>query len=131
MNITTINKNAINNDPYTARDEIDVNIGNILKRLGIATHKKSYFVIRRCIRMVVDNPDETQYITKEVYPSVAREFRTSAAAIERSIRSAISSIHCSEEDLIACIGWRSINYTNKQIVSGIAEVVRDSKNSLR
>lgn len=131
MNITTIDKNVINNDPYTARDEIDVNIGNILKRLGIASHKKPYFVLRRCIRMVVDNPVETQFITKEVYPPVAREFKTTPGAVERAVRSAVSDIYCSEEVLIECIGWRASNYTNKQIVSGIAEVVRDSKNSLR
>ena len=76
--------------------------------------------------MVVDNPTETQYITKQVYPAIAREFKITTGAVERSIRSAIADIYCSEEMLIECIGWSTSSYTNKQIVSGIAGVVRDS-----
>lgn len=111
--------------PYTAKDKIDIDIGNKIKDLGIGCKRKSYFMFRRCIRMMVDNPDETQFITKEIYPVVAKEFKTTPGAVERAIRNLTDCINCSEDTMIEIIGWCAESYTNKQIISAIAEGVRD------
>ena len=124
MEITT-ERVAKSNSPYTAKDEIDIDIGNRLKALGIICKRKSYFMFRRCIRMMVDNPDGTQFITKEVYPVVAKEFKTTPGAVERAIRNLTDCINCSEDVMIEIIGWSAESYTNKEIVSAIAEGVRD------
>ena len=122
MEITTVKVNPL----YTAIDNVDVVIGDIIKTLGITCRRKGYFILRRCIRMMVLDPDNTQCITKDIYPVVAKEFNTSMGAVERAIRICISDINCSEEVLSTYIGWCANSYTNKELVSSIAETVRNS-----
>lgn len=45
--------------------------------------------LRTAVKMVVDNPDMINRITKELYPSIGKCYNTSASKVERAIRHAI------------------------------------------
>lgn len=126
MEITTTTIKIKANPLYTAIDDVDITIGEILKTLGINCYRKGYFILRRSIRMMVLDPNNSQCVTKDIYPIVAKEFNTTIGAVERSIRSCIGYINCSEETMITYIGWYAESYTNKQLISGIADIVRNS-----
>ena len=68
---------------------IDERITNIFLTIGIPAHIKGYHFLREAVRLVVANPDIINRITKELYPTIAYNFETSASKVERAMRHAI------------------------------------------
>ena len=82
----------VSTDPLpfpTAARSIDDRLSNIFLSLGIPAHIKGYQFLREAVKLVLDNPDSINRITKELYPAIARRFGTSASKVERAIRHAI------------------------------------------
>lgn len=110
-------------NPYRIADDADFTVAFVLKQLGLSGHIQGYHYLKRAIRIMVDNPEEAQFITKAVYPIVAKEFKTTVDGVEKSIRECIKKINCSDEIKLAYIGWIAKSYTNKQVIASIAELV--------
>lgn len=70
-------------------ESVEEQITNLFLTLGIPAHIKGYQYLREAVRMVLDNHDLINRITKELYPGVARKFDTSASKVERAMRHAI------------------------------------------
>lgn len=68
---------------------IDEKISSVFISIGIPAHIKGYHFLREAVKMVVENPDSINRITKELYPGIARKFNTSSSKVERAIRHAI------------------------------------------
>ena len=110
-------------NPYRIADDTDFTIAFVLKQIGISAHIQGYHYLKRAIRITVNNPEESQFITKSVYPAVAKEFKTTTSCIEKSIRVCVKKINCSDEIKLAYIGWVADSYTNKQVIASVAELV--------
>ena len=70
-------------------ETLDDQITNLFLTLGIPANIKGYQYLREAVRMVVENRDVINRITKELYPGVAKRFDTSASKVERAMRHAI------------------------------------------
>ncbi len=70
-------------------ESIDEQITNLFLTIGIPAHIKGYQYLREAVRMVLEDHDVINRITKELYPGVARKFGTSASKVERAMRHAI------------------------------------------
>ena len=70
-------------------ESVDEQITNLFLTLGIPAHIKGYQYLREAVRMVLEDHDVINRITKELYPGVARRFDTSASKVERAMRHAI------------------------------------------
>ncbi len=70
-------------------ESVEEQITNLFLTLGIPAHIKGYQYLREAVRMVVDNHDVINRITKELYPGIARKYDTSASKVERAMRHAI------------------------------------------
>ncbi len=68
---------------------LDEKLSSLFLTIGIPAHIKGYQFLREAVKMVVDNPDVINRITKELYPGIARRFNTSSSKVERAIRHAI------------------------------------------
>jgi len=68
---------------------LDERLSSLFLTIGIPAHIKGYHFLREAVKMVIDNPDIINRITKELYPGIARHFNTSASKVERAIRHAI------------------------------------------
>ena len=68
---------------------LDEKLAGLFLTIGIPAHIKGYQFLREAVKMVVENPDVINRITKELYPGIARRFGTSASKVERAIRHAI------------------------------------------
>ena len=68
---------------------IDEKISEIFISIGIPPHIKGYGYLREGIKMTVETPYIISYVTKELYPSIAKKFNTSPSKVERAIRHAI------------------------------------------
>jgi two-component system response regulator (stage 0 sporulation protein A) len=83
-------KSALAVPPAPAQPKsLDEEISSLFLAVGIPAHIKGYQYLREAVRMVVDDPDVINRITKELYPGIARKFATSASKVERAIRHAI------------------------------------------
>ena len=72
-----------------AGESADEQITNLFLTLGIPAHIKGYQYLREAVRMVLEDHDVINRITKELYPGIARRFDTSASKVERAMRHAI------------------------------------------
>ena len=79
---------AVSPEP-AGEESVDEQITNLFLALGIPAHIKGYQYLREAVRMVLENHDVINRITKELYPAVARRFDTSASKVERAMRHAI------------------------------------------
>ncbi len=68
---------------------LEEKISNIFITVGIPAHIKGYQFLREAIKMAIEEPDIINSITKQLYPSIASRFSTSASKVERAIRHAI------------------------------------------
>ncbi len=73
----------------TAETPTESQITEILHTLGIPAHIKGFAYLRCAIGMVIVDPDMINYVTKSLYPSVAKQFGTATSRVERAIRHAI------------------------------------------
>lgn len=71
------------------KDSLEERIANLFLTVGIPAHIKGYQFLREAVRMVIENPDLINRITKELYPGIAHRFGTTASKVERAIRHAI------------------------------------------
>jgi len=71
------------------RKTLDEAISSVFIMIGIPAHIKGYHFLREAVRMVTDNPDSINRITKELYPGIAKKYGTSPSKVERAIRHAI------------------------------------------
>lgn len=72
-----------------ARWSPDERVVNLFLSIGIPAHIKGYQYLREAVRMVIDDHDVINRITKELYPGIARRYGTSSSKVERAMRHAI------------------------------------------
>ena len=66
-------------------------ITNIITHLGVPDHWKGYYYLRYAILLCVRDITAATNISNLVYPTVAKQFRTSELNVTRNIRSAIEA----------------------------------------
>lgn len=69
--------------------DLEVDVTNILLEIGIPAHIKGYQYIREGIIMSFYDRNMLHYITKFLYPAIAKKYKTTASSVERTIRHAI------------------------------------------
>ncbi len=67
----------------------DERVTNIFLSIGIPAHIKGYAYLREAVKMVMEDHDLINRITKELYPGIARRFSTTPSKVERAMRHAI------------------------------------------
>ena len=60
-----------------------------LLQLGVPAHIKGYAYLRKAILMVIEDANAINAITKHLYPTIAKSFKTTSSRVERAIRHAI------------------------------------------
>lgn len=68
---------------------LEAEITKVMRRIGVPAHIKGYQYIRTGIIMAIHDIAMLNYITKLLYPSIAKEYNTTASSVERAIRHAI------------------------------------------
>lgn len=69
--------------------DLETEITNIIHEVGVPAHIKGYMYLREAITMVVNDMELLSAVTKELYPSIAKKYNTTASRVERAIRHAI------------------------------------------
>ena len=69
--------------------DLETRVTNILHEIGVPAHIRGYHYMREAIIMAIGDIDVLNYITKELYPSIAKKCNTTPSRVERAIRHAI------------------------------------------
>lgn len=86
--------------------DLEIDVTNILLEIGIPAHIKGYQYIREGIVMAFYDRNMLHYITKFLYPAIAKKYKTTASSVERTIRHAIE------------VAWRRGNIDTLEEVFG-------------
>lgn len=120
--------NEVNNRYKTLNLEIE--IVNILHKLGIPANIKGYRYLQDAIKMVVNNAKLLDTITKELYPSVAEKNNTTPTKVERAIRHAIEvagvkgNVEAIRDLFNISLDLEKVKPKNSEFIAKISETVR-------
>ena len=92
MGMQEIRKHMVDSEQQTSNffnNNLESEITNIIHEIGVPAHIKGYLYLREAIFMVVNDVELLSAVTKELYPSIAKKFNTTASRVERAIRHAI------------------------------------------
>ena len=109
---------------------LEARITNILHEIGVPAHIRGYHYMREAIMMAVHDLDVLNYITKELYPSIAKRCNTTPSRVERAIRHAIEVAWSRGQiDAIDSMFGYTINNTkgkptNSEFIALIADQLR-------
>ncbi len=70
-------------------NSLEVIVSEIMHRIGVPAHIKGYQYLREAIILAVNNGEIMNSVTKLLYPTVAKTFKTTPSRVERAIRHAI------------------------------------------
>lgn len=70
-------------------EQLENDVTRIIRELGIPAHIKGYHYIRDSIILAVNDMNILNYITKLLYPTIAKKYKTTSSSVERAIRHAI------------------------------------------
>ena len=73
----------------SSESNLDVIISDIMHQIGVPAHIKGYQYLRHAIILTVNDYTLMNSVTKELYPTVAKMFKTTPSRVERAIRHAI------------------------------------------
>ena len=121
---------TVQNPATLAAYDLETKVTNILHEIGVPAHIRGYHYMREAIIMSVNDMDVLNYITKELYPSIAKKCNTTPSRVERAIRHAIEvAWNRGKVDAIdALFGYTVNNHkgkpTNSEFIALIADRLR-------
>lgn len=69
--------------------DLEVVVSQIMHQIGVPAHIRGYQYLREAIILSVNNDEMISSVTKVLYPTVAKTFKTTPSRVERAIRHAI------------------------------------------
>lgn len=69
--------------------DLEIMVTEILHQVGVPAHVKGYQYVRSSIVLAIMDREIINHITKELYPTVAKMYESTATRVERAIRHAI------------------------------------------
>ena len=112
----------------------EIVISDLLHKLGIPSHIRGYQYIKYGIIIVYQGGNRLAYITKDVYPEIAKKYDTAPTRVERAIRHAIEiSWNRGDLNMMEEIFGNSLNVnrdkpTNAEYLTTIADRLKLKQN---
>lgn len=69
--------------------DLEAQVTKIIHQIGVPAHIKGYQYLRTAILMAVEDAGVINAVTKVLYPTVAKQYKTTSSRVERAIRHAI------------------------------------------
>ncbi len=110
--------------------ELERYVTKIMLDMGIPAHLKGYHYLREAIILSGKDMEAVSSVTKLLYPTVAKRFKTTDQKVERAIRNAIEvswtrgNIDTFEELFGYSVGTGKGRPTNSEYIARIADKVR-------
>ncbi|MBR5247386.1 MAG: sporulation initiation factor Spo0A C-terminal domain-containing protein [Lachnospiraceae bacterium] len=105
-------------------------ITKVMFCLTIPAHLKGYYYLRSAILLCIRDEESAANTSKLLYPTIAKQFRTTELNVKRDIRSAIETCldQCNDDHFEEIFGHscKSGRYklTNREFIARIADKIR-------
>lgn len=86
------------NQKLKCENSLEADVTNIIHEIGVPAHIKGYQYLRDAIIMSVNDGEMLGSITKRLYPTIAKNHKTTSSRVERAIRHAIEVAWSRGED---------------------------------
>ena len=110
--------------------EIEMRVTDIIHQIGVPAHIKGYQYLREAIIMTIHDMEVINAITKVLYPTVAKKFKTTSSRVERAIRHAIEvawdrgDVDTLQEYFGFTVSGAKGKPTNSEFISMVADRLR-------
>ena len=108
--------------------DLEAQVTQIIHQIGVPAHIKGYQYLRTAILMAVEDAEIINYVTKMLYPTVAKKYQTTSSRVERAIRHAIEVAwdRGDVETLNAYFGYTIQNNRGKPTNSEFIAMISDN-----
>lgn len=102
----------------------------VIQEIGIPAHIQGYQYLREAILIAVNDMDVMNAVTKELYPMIAKRFKTTSSRVERSMRHGIEVAWCRGNAEVlqryfgGPVGGLKCRPTNSEFIAIIADDLR-------
>ena len=131
LNAKDVKSNYVDIKDESSKEEIlEIKVTNIIHEIGVPAHIKGYQYLRDGIIMVVNNIEVINQITKQLYPDLAKKYKTTPSRVERAIRHAIEvAWNRGQIETVESIFGYTVNSnkgkpTNSEFIAMIADKLR-------
>lgn len=113
--------------PEWLQDELTEQVSGFLLRLGIPKTIDGHVYLAYAIAETIQDQARTDFITKELYPDIARQYSTTASCVERSMRTAVMRCWKSEREALCEIAGTMLTErpTNSEFIQFVARHIRN------
>lgn len=117
-------------DTYLEKKSLETQVTDIIHEIGVPAHIKGYQYLRTAIVMCVEDMEMLSSITKLLYPTIAKKYKTTSSRVERAIRHAIEVAWSrGRMDTIDSMFGYTVNYgkgkpTNSEFIALITDKIR-------
>ncbi len=111
-------------------DQLEADVTAVIHEIGVPAHIKGYQYLRDAIMLAVKDSKMLSGITKLLYPTIAKEHKTTPSRVERAIRHAIEvawsrgKMDTLEEWFGYTVSARKGKPTNSEFIALVADRIR-------
>lgn len=108
----------------------EAEVTQVMLAVGIPANIKGYQYIREGILLSMEDMEMVNYITKMLYPSIAKRYKTTSSRVERSIRHAIEvawergKMENMEKIFGYPVDFQKEKPTNSEFIALVADMLR-------
>jgi len=123
------NTSPQSSNPEKTRDLEEI-VTNYIREIGVPAHIKGYIYLREAIILSIKDQEIMYKVTKSLYPSIAKKYKTTSSRVERTIRHAIEvawsrgNIKILDEIFGYTINANIGKPTNSEFIAMIADKIR-------
>lgn len=104
-----------------------MNYAKIIRKFNITAKYKGYYFVLDAIEIALTKQNETLYVTKDIYPTIAQKYQTSVYNVEKNIRTIIEKCWINNKPLLENIAGCQLDYcpTNSEFIDYVTYYVRE------
>ncbi|MGN0641538.1 MAG: sporulation initiation factor Spo0A C-terminal domain-containing protein [Huintestinicola sp.] len=120
------------NTPAAYSNDVERTVTEVIQKIGIPANVKGYRYLRNAVMLALDDMSILDSVTKQLYPTVAMNNRTTPTRVERAIRHAITTawdrgdgdVEFIEKRLGCKINFSGMRPTNSELIALISDCLR-------
>ena len=97
-------------------------IYRLIRQLGVTSKYKGYYFLAEAVKLSVEMQGRPIKVTKDIYPTLARKFKSTPVNIEHNIRTVLNLCWSSGKETLNSIAGYSLRYkpTNSEFIDILA-----------
>lgn len=97
-------------------------IYRLIRQLGVTSKYKGYYFLAEAVKLSVEMQGRPIKITKDIYPTLARKFKSTPVNIEHNIRTVLNLCWSSGKETLNAIAGYFLRYkpTNSEFIDILA-----------